>query len=135
MRDALLIGIKRHLFPCRAIFFDAVREKITIKHIPHLSRIGRQPRHWIARNRRIKKPLKTAPLRLLKRIQQVPRNPRVFIQNLPPHCNDMHNRPDLSALVIILFHFDIVREQPLNIWMPLQKTGWWAGNDRAINLA
>src|SRR6185369_2292341 len=48
MGDALLIGVERHLLPCRPVLIDAVRKEIAAEKIAHAARVGREPRHWIA---------------------------------------------------------------------------------------
>src|SRR5258707_6720569 len=101
--DALLKRVNRQLLPGRAVFFDAIGIEVA-EAVAHLARIGGQPRHRIARYGGIENPLDAAAFGFQERVVEIARRPGMLVQYRFLHRDDVHDRPNLGALVIFLFH-------------------------------
>src|ERR1700748_3119241 len=63
-------------------------------------------------------------LRLLERLQYRRRQPRMLFGKRPPHANQMPDRENLGALVVILGSGDGVAEQPADVLVLDRGRSW-----------
>ncbi len=135
VRDALLVGIEQQLLPGRPVLFDAERERVAVEHVAHAPRIVGQPGQRIARHRRIEQALDAAPLRFQEGVVEIARNPGIGVDDVLLHRDDVHDRPDLGAGVVLLVHLQKVGKQPMDVGMALQEAVRRPGDDGAVDLA
>jgi hypothetical protein len=106
--DALLVGVAQEGFEGSAVLVDPVREWIAVELVALHPRIGREPRQRIARHGHVGEAAQAQVPRLDEGVVEAAGDPGVALEDRFLDRDHVHDRPDLGARVVRLFHLQII---------------------------
>src|SRR5262245_18663928 len=113
--QVLILQILHQRLERRAVLLDAVGPRVAVKELVDLVDVAWQPRQHVAQRALVIHAHERNLLGELERIEQARRHERIFFVDRLLDRDEVHDRIDLGALVMIALTLDEIREQPRDV--------------------